>query len=777
MTIAAAVPTWVQIPGNSSATVFAFPFKIFQATDLVVGFITATGYAQQTSGFAVPISSIDVNGGGSIIFTTPPPTGTTVDIRTQTPMIQNTEFANLGAFLPESHTEAFDRLTRTVQDLYRLAYTFGIHGPDQENMAWTALPVASQRKNNALMFDSNGLPTIGTLVAQALTQSLIGQFLYPQTAAEIAAGVTPTNYYFPSHLAEGHVHLQRYGGDASGVTSSSAAFASAAAVAAQIDAPIMIPEANAGASWLMTQPWTLTGSKGCRVVGIGKPSITFSGIGSSTDVMTFGGASNQPQVEIRNLNINANLTGRDGLVILGSNRPIVSNVQISNVVRDWFVLSPSGTNFIEKGQFDLTGQTIGRHGLVLNLSGSGGAYINECVFDQLEVRGYSSVTAGAHAVYGTATATSGGSTFSNLQFRKTNFDCQYGVPYQATNVPGSDVVLFDSGLVQGITFGTGGWENTGTGVVPSGYGVNYTGTGLRATGAANSMVRPEVKNIVFSGMGGLGPINGAQPYQSVNGAPAGGQWVEDYSNGLTTLAPLVGTSTTPQLIRNLALWQAASYTGEGFKKLMAKYALNQSGTATSGSTTTLVDTTQTWAVNQWAGAAVIDLTTNLFATCLSNTSNTITFTAAIGTAVAAGHTYSLVALPASDSDGVPADGILHATVNIATSSSGNMIFPNAIKTNASADFCHAFRLQLVSSQFAGAGTVIQRDSSILVRPNITAVVEANVNDASSANELVSVTPSIVNTNQLQLAIVTGTAHAAGGGNQAIFGTLYRGAFF
>lgn len=56
-----------------------------------------------------------------------------------------------------------------------------------------------------------------------LTQQVIGQLLYPQTAAEIAAGVTPTNYAYPPG------NVLRYGADPLGVSNSVTAFNSAIA--------------------------------------------------------------------------------------------------------------------------------------------------------------------------------------------------------------------------------------------------------------------------------------------------------------------------------------------------------------------------------------------------------------------------------------------------------------------------------------------------------------------------------------------------------------------
>lgn len=194
MTISASGPSFVQLPGNGSGTIFSFPMKVFAASDVLVGFIPTSGaYVLQTSGYTV--ANIDVNGGGSVVFTTAPPSGTLVDIRTSTPLTQGTEFANLGAYLPENTTDALDRATRQIQDVYRQTYQFGIHGPDQESIPWPALPGAAQRANQGLVFDSNGLPVPGVLTTQPLTAGLVGSFFYPPTAAETNANITPNTAF------------------------------------------------------------------------------------------------------------------------------------------------------------------------------------------------------------------------------------------------------------------------------------------------------------------------------------------------------------------------------------------------------------------------------------------------------------------------------------------------------------------------------------------------------------------------------------------------------
>jgi hypothetical protein len=243
MTIALANSTPVEYQGNGSGLIFNYPWKIFAATDLVVGFIVGGTYTIQSSS-TYTVSQIGVNGGGQVTFLTAPPAGTTIDLRTQTPETQPTEFANLGAYLPENTTNAADRLTRALQDCYRQTYTYGIHGPDSELTPWTALPGASVRANSMLIFDGNGLPEVGIPTTQALTSSLLASLLpsalttsilapfittpliaplvnLGQTANEVIAGVTPTYLQYP----EGNV--LRYGADATGVVASDASFKSA----------------------------------------------------------------------------------------------------------------------------------------------------------------------------------------------------------------------------------------------------------------------------------------------------------------------------------------------------------------------------------------------------------------------------------------------------------------------------------------------------------------------------------------------------------------------
>jgi hypothetical protein len=64
---------------------------------------------------------------------------------------------------------------------------------------------------------------------------------YPQTAAEIAAGVTPTNYGIPNHLATGEVYPQRYGAKFDNATDDTVAMNNAFLVGSAAGCQVVMP--------------------------------------------------------------------------------------------------------------------------------------------------------------------------------------------------------------------------------------------------------------------------------------------------------------------------------------------------------------------------------------------------------------------------------------------------------------------------------------------------------------------------------------------------------
>lgn len=240
MTIAS-LTSQIQSPCNGVTTQFAFGNKIFLAADLIATLIdtlgnlypfTLTGFntfSNAATGLSYTVNNIDVDAGCFIAFNVAPTNGWTLDLRTAIAELQPTSIKNQGSFLPELHEEFFDKATRMLQDLYRKTYTFGIHGPDIENTPWTQLPSAAQRASTQLLFDNNGLPTVGiqspTTVTGAIIANLLNQItaIAPtadkvRTAAETTAGIVPTNFSIPSH-ATGFVLPERYGAVGNGNSS------------------------------------------------------------------------------------------------------------------------------------------------------------------------------------------------------------------------------------------------------------------------------------------------------------------------------------------------------------------------------------------------------------------------------------------------------------------------------------------------------------------------------------------------------------------------------
>lgn len=177
---------------------YPFSFRIFDDTDLSVSALAPSGIDP------VPLSSGDytVTGendtdGGSITLTSGAATtysGYTLDIRSNTPISQPTSIKNQGTFLPVVHETAFDRIDRQVQDLARQVRQ-SFRYPDNVNLDAVMTNRSSWLSSYTFVNSSGILEPSPGISSVTLTQSVIGSLLYPRTAAEIAAPVTPVNYY------------------------------------------------------------------------------------------------------------------------------------------------------------------------------------------------------------------------------------------------------------------------------------------------------------------------------------------------------------------------------------------------------------------------------------------------------------------------------------------------------------------------------------------------------------------------------------------------------
>lgn len=210
--------TYVRAAGNGVTTVVNFPFLVTSAADLVVRDIldstgTPTTLTLNTH-YTVQLSQ--TGEGGTVTFVSALTSGHTYDVRRSVALTQGEDIRNQGRFLPAIHEGVFDKLETQIQDTRRiLGLAPRLPDSEQPTIDWDTLLSIDNRKGKYGFFwnATTGAPELfSSIGATALSQSIIGQFLYPQTSAELAAGVAPTNYFVPSHEACGMALITRYGG-------------------------------------------------------------------------------------------------------------------------------------------------------------------------------------------------------------------------------------------------------------------------------------------------------------------------------------------------------------------------------------------------------------------------------------------------------------------------------------------------------------------------------------------------------------------------------------
>jgi hypothetical protein len=155
----------VSFIGNGGASVFAFAFKVFQNSDVVVTEVnTATGVATPlalTTDYTVALNSDQNNSpGGTVTLTAGAlASGYSLAIFSAVPMLQVTSLANAGGFYPTVINDALDRLTILVQQL-QLQVNRCLRFPPPEVGINAQLAPAAQRAGTILYFGSDGSPSL-----------------------------------------------------------------------------------------------------------------------------------------------------------------------------------------------------------------------------------------------------------------------------------------------------------------------------------------------------------------------------------------------------------------------------------------------------------------------------------------------------------------------------------------------------------------------------------------------------------------------------------------
>ena len=147
----------VSFSGNGSTTVFAYNFKIFAQTDLLVILRSATGTETTqnlTSNYTV--SGVGATSGGNVTMGVAPPSGTTLVIQRVQPQLQGLDLVPNDPFPAQSMEDALDKLVFNVQTLNEEVGR-AIKASTTNTIGDTEFTIsATDRANKLFSFDSSG---------------------------------------------------------------------------------------------------------------------------------------------------------------------------------------------------------------------------------------------------------------------------------------------------------------------------------------------------------------------------------------------------------------------------------------------------------------------------------------------------------------------------------------------------------------------------------------------------------------------------------------------
>lgn len=170
---------------------FDFPFPIFQDADLKV---YVDGIMQTlTTHYVVTGAGDDT--GGTVTLVDSLVGGEIVTIFRDTVIERLTDFQQTGPFFANAVNDEFDKGTIIMQEL-RAAIDRALHLPPQDNAVPMELANVDTRKGKYLFFSpSDGSIEYALSIGNTtISNSVIGQLLYPQSNAEAAVGLVPIRY-------------------------------------------------------------------------------------------------------------------------------------------------------------------------------------------------------------------------------------------------------------------------------------------------------------------------------------------------------------------------------------------------------------------------------------------------------------------------------------------------------------------------------------------------------------------------------------------------------
>lgn len=178
--------------GNGATTVFAFPYRFLESSDLTVIVVLATGtQVTQVLNTNYTVSGAGDDAGGTVTMIVAPASGEQLVIVREVPLTQETDYISGDPFPAETHERALDKLTMISQRLESLI-SRSIRLSDADLLVTsTILPPPSP--GSSLIWNLtgtalvNGVPVEGTLAISPFMEIVLGSADADEARANILA--------------------------------------------------------------------------------------------------------------------------------------------------------------------------------------------------------------------------------------------------------------------------------------------------------------------------------------------------------------------------------------------------------------------------------------------------------------------------------------------------------------------------------------------------------------------------------------------------------------
>lgn len=253
-----------QYVASAAQDEFDYDFPIFEEADLVVD-VDGVTQALDTD---YTVANEGANEGGTITFVTPLDGGEVVTIYRDIPIARSSEFQQNGPWGSLSTNAEFNRIIMMLQQL-EANHGRALRWPKIANVASADLeltPLANWL-SKYVFINANGEPEPADFDGSGtpISQSVIGNLLYPQSAAELAAGITPTNIY------RNYGDVFRYGATGDGVTDDTTALQ--AALTLSRTHPMYLPPLGSDSLYYKITDELIYPGSGAHIIGSGYLSM------------------------------------------------------------------------------------------------------------------------------------------------------------------------------------------------------------------------------------------------------------------------------------------------------------------------------------------------------------------------------------------------------------------------------------------------------------------------------------------------------------------------